>query len=132
MASLKKIINQNTPRSFILAIDLLIALFSFGFANLVAEAITLQDIIFTDTVVAIVFVASLRLVGFLATQSYTDIIRYTSTQDAVRIFFAVAISTFLLLVFEGSYFYFTSQHLIKPVVIIIDAFMLVFFYPHLV
>ncbi len=108
MASLKKIINQNTPRSFILAIDLLIALFSFGFANLVAEAITLQDIIFTDTVVAIVFVASLRLVGFLATQSYTDIIRYTSTQDAVRIFFAVAISTFLLLVFEGSYFYFTT------------------------
>lgn len=127
MSNLKKVINQNTPRSVILVIDLMISLFSFGFANLIAEAISMENIIFVDTVVALVFILSIRLIGFLATQSYTGIIRYTSTQDAVRIFFAVALSTFLLFLFEGAYFYSTDKHLIKPVVIIIDAFMLVFF-----
>lgn len=127
MTNLEGIINQNTPRSVIFVIDLLISIFSFALANLILEAISIQVIVFVDIAFSLVFIISIRLIGLIATRSYTGIIRYTSTQDAVRIFFTVSLSTILLFIFEGTVYYFTGRHLIKPAVIVIDAFILVFF-----
>src|SRR5690606_16113303 len=45
--------------------------------------------------------------------------------DAVRIFFAVLISTVGITLVEGLYLFSTGQHMLQPAVIIIDAFVLI-------
>ncbi len=121
---LKRIAQNNTPRWVVLTIDLLLTAFSFGIASLVADAFSYVNFTALDYIIPLFTVLSFRLFAFVSTKSYTGIIRYTSTQDAVRIFFAVAISTFLTLSLEGVYFIALGKHFLKPGVIIIDAFIL--------
>jgi len=121
---LKRIAQNNTPRWVVLTIDLLLTAFSFGIASLVADAFSYVNFTALDYIIPLFTVLSFRLFAFVSTKSYTGIIRYTSTEDAVRIFFAVAISTFLTLSLEGVYFIALGKHFLKPGVIIIDAFIL--------
>jgi len=121
---LKRITQNNTPRWVVLTIDLLLTAFSFGIASLVADAFSYVNFTALDYIIPLFTVLSFRFFAFVSTKSYTGIIRYTSTQDAVRIFFAVAISTFLILSLEGVYFIALGKHFLKPGVIIIDAFIL--------
>jgi FlaA1/EpsC-like NDP-sugar epimerase len=122
---LKRIAQNNTPRWVVLTIDLLLTAFSFGIASLVADAFSYVNFTALDYIIPLFTVLSFRLFAFVSTKSYTGIIRYTSTEDAVRIFFAVAISTFLTLSLEGVYFIALGKHFLKPGVIIIDAFILI-------
>lgn len=122
---LKRITQNNTPRWVVLTIDLLLTAFSFGIASLVADAFSYVNFTALDYIIPLFTVLSFRFFAFVSTKSYTGIIRYTSTQDAVRIFFAVAISTFLILSLEGVYFIALGKHFLKPGVIIIDAFILI-------
>ncbi|MBT6235703.1 MAG: polysaccharide biosynthesis protein [Bacteroidetes bacterium] len=122
---LKRIAQNNTPRWVVLTIDLLLTAFSFGIASLVADAFSYVNFTALDYIIPLFTVLSFRFFAFVSTKSYTGIIRYTSTQDAVRIFFAVAISTFLTLSLEGVYFIALGKHFLKPGVIIIDAFILI-------
>jgi FlaA1/EpsC-like NDP-sugar epimerase len=69
----------------------------------------------------------LPLDWFWVTKSYTGIIRYTSTQDAVRIFLSIAISTAAILMFDWIYVSILSKIFIDPAVIIVDAFILTVF-----
>ena len=121
---LKRIAQNNTPGWVVLTIDLLLTAFSFGIASLVADAFSYVNFTALDYIIPLFTVLSFRFFAFVSTKSYTGIIRYTSTQDAVRIFFAVAISTFLILSLEGVYFIALGKHFLKPGVIIIDAFIL--------
>lgn len=123
---IKRVAHNNTPRWVVLTIDLLLAAFSFGVASLITDVFTFADFTIGDYLAPLFLVVTFRLVAFLITKSYTGIIRYTSTQDAVRIFFAVAASSLLILTLEGLYFTSTGTHFLKPSVIIIDAFVLVF------
>jgi FlaA1/EpsC-like NDP-sugar epimerase len=122
---LKRIAQNNTPRWVVLTIDLLLTAFSFGIASLVADAFSYVNFTALDYIIPLFTVLSFRFFAFVSTKSYTGIIRYTSTQDAVRIFFAVAISTFLILSLEGVYFIALGKHFLKPGVIVIDAFILI-------
>jgi len=95
---------------------------SFGFACILTEvfikSIELQLFNFLRPLLIILFV---RLIAFRITRSYSGIVRYTSTQDAVRIFLAIALSTAILLTGE-LIFEFNSIHtFINPAVIIIDS-----------
>jgi len=95
---------------------------SFGFACILTEVFTksleLQLFNFLRPLLIILFV---RLIAFRITRSYSGIVRYTSTQDAVRIFLAIALSTAILLTGE-LIFEFNSIHtFINPAVIIIDS-----------
>lgn len=123
---MKRVAQNNTPRWVVLVIDILLAALSFGIASLISNILTSQDFKSSLFIVPLLIVLSLRALAFLATKSYTGIIRYTSTQDAVRIFSAVAASSLLILTLEGIYYYFTGISIIKSAVIIIDAFILVF------
>jgi FlaA1/EpsC-like NDP-sugar epimerase len=122
---LKRIAQNNTPGWVVLTIDLLLTAFSFGIASLVADAFSYVNFTALDYIIPLFTVLSFRFFAFVSTKSYTGIIRYTSTQDAVRIFFAVAISTFLILSLEGVYFIALGKHFLKPGVIVIDAFILI-------
>ncbi len=120
--SIKLVTRNNTPRWVVLIIDLIISGMSFGFACLLTQvfikSLELQLFNFLRPLLIILFV---RLIAFRITRSYTGIVRYTSTQDAVRIFLAIALSTAILLTGE-LIFEFNSIHtFINPAVIIIDG-----------
>lgn len=123
---IKRVAHNNTPRWVVLTIDLLLSSFSFGVASLITDVFTFSSFTIVDYLAPLFLVVSFRLIAFLVTKSYTGIIRYTSTQDAVRIFFAVAASSLLILTSEGLYFASVGSHFLKPSVIIIDAFVLIF------
>ena len=127
--SIKLVTRNNTPRWVVLIIDLIISGMSFGFACILTEvfikSIELQLFNFLRPLLIILFV---RLIAFRITRSYSGIVRYTSTQDAVRIFLAIALSTAILLTGE-LIFEFNSIHtFINPAVIIIDSLIAISLY----
>ncbi len=124
---IKRVALSNTPRWVVLILDLLLSVFSLCLAYLVTEDSLFGNLDLGSYLYLFVIVIIFRLIAFVATKSYTGIIKYTSTQDAVRIFFAVAISTIAILLAEGTSFTYTGIHFIKPEIIIIDAFILIFF-----
>ncbi|MDB9882351.1 polysaccharide biosynthesis protein [Bacteroidia bacterium] len=126
MGQLKDIIRNNTPRWVILGLDLVLSAFSFWLACYIIDAFSFIELKIYDNLFQIFVVLGVRLLAFLITKSYTGILKYTSTQDAVRIFFAVALSTLALLIVEGIFFYINQVHFLKPPVIIIEAFILIF------
>ena len=120
--SIKLFTRQNTPRWVVLIIDLIISGISFGLACLLTEvfikSFELQLFTYLRPLLIILFV---RLIAFRITRSYSGIVRYTSTQDAVRIFFAIALSTAILLTAELIFELNSIQTYINPAVIIIDS-----------
>jgi len=119
---IKLFTRQNTPRWVVLSIDLIISGISFGFACLLTEvfikSLDLQLFTYLRPLLIVLFV---RLIAFQITRSYSGIVRYTSTQDAVRIFFAIALSTAILLTAELIFELNSIQTYINPAVIIIDS-----------
>ena len=125
--SIKHLTHKNTPRWVVLSLDLLLSAFSFGLAYFITEALSFEKTNAASYLFPLSFVLIFRLIAFIATKSYTGIIRYTSTQDAVRISFAVAISTIAILFAEITIYAYQDNHFIQPAIIIIDAFILIFF-----
>ncbi|MGB4081141.1 MAG: polysaccharide biosynthesis protein, partial [Bacteroidia bacterium] len=82
--SIKLVTRNNTPRWVVLIIDLIISGMSFGFACILTEvfikSLELQLFNFLRPLLIILFA---RLIAFRITRSYSGIVRYTSTQDAV-------------------------------------------------
>lgn len=119
---IKLFTRQNTPRWVVLSIDLIISGISFGFACLLTEvfikSLDLQLFTYLRPLLIVLFV---RLIAFQITRSYSGIVRYTSTQDAVRIFFAIALSTAILLTAELIFELNSIRTYINPAVIIIDS-----------
>jgi len=95
---------------------------SFGLACLLTKvfikSFELQLFTYLRPLLIVLFV---RLIAFRITRSYSGIVRYTSTQDAVRIFFAIALSTAILLTAELIFELNSIQTYINPAVIIIDS-----------
>ena len=120
--SIKLVTRNNTPRWVVLIIDLIISGMSFGFACLLTQvfikSLELELFNFLRPLLIILFV---RLFAFWITRSYTGIVRYTSTQDAVRIFLAIALSTAILLTGELIFEFISIYPLIDPALIIIDG-----------
>ena len=120
--SIKLFTRKNTPRWVVLIIDLIISGMSFGLACLLTEvfikSFELQLFTYLRPLLIVLFV---RLIAFRITRSYSGIVRYTSTQDAVRIFFAIALSTAILLTAELIFELNSIQTYINPAVIIIDS-----------
>ena len=95
---------------------------SFGLACLLTKvfikSFELQLFTYLRPLLIVLFV---RFIAFRITRSYSGIVRYTSTQDAVRIFFAIALSTAILLTAELIFELNSIQTYINPAVIIIDS-----------
>lgn len=110
---------KNYPRGFILLVDLLLCFFSFVFSyslqNSVAET-GLENLLY-PTLVVLIF----RLQSFLFTRSYTGIIKFTSTQDGLRIITAFIISSLGIWLASYLYFIYTKEVFIRMSVIVMDS-----------
>ncbi|MFY0643772.1 MAG: polysaccharide biosynthesis protein [Bacteroidia bacterium] len=124
LSNLKKIALQNIPRWVILVVDLGISSFSFILTCYLFEAFRGQEFGVREILNPLFVILLFRTKAFLITKSYTGILKYTSTQDAVRIVSAIFLSTLAMLVVEGLYFYATDLHLLNPGIILVDGFIL--------
>ncbi len=88
------------PRWIILFLDLSIACFSFCLALLVKHNLSISGILFPDLFSHLLFLTIVNLAIFTSIRTYMGIVRYTGFRDALRIFLAVSISSFVLFLFN--------------------------------
>ncbi len=127
ISNLKLITENNAPRWVILVVDILLSFFSFTLALFILGVLHFEQYTFDSYLFSTITVVSIRWVGYWITNSYAGIVRYTSTQDAVRLFVATALSTTGILIFDWIYLSIFNHLIINPSVIIIDSFILLVF-----
>ncbi len=115
---------KTTPRPVIFLMDLFICLFSLGLAYLLRfnfAAIPKSEIDTFSTVFP--FVLTVRGLSYLAAQTYKGIIRYTSSQDAQRIFLVNASGSVLFALSNLVTYHFITSTYIIPYSILVLEFM---------
>ncbi len=116
-------IEKNTSRWFVLFLDsfLCVISFSIAYALLYAQRGELFNLngIINPLIILILF----RLQAFIFTKSYTGIIKYTGTQDAIRITMAIGLSSIAFWLVSYLFLLNTGKVFVSNTVIILDACM---------
>ena len=86
------------PKFIILLLDLGATATALFIAILIQKNVAVQAIDLENLVNSIFFILLINGLVFTTTKSHTGIVRYTGVQDAFRIAFAVALSSFIILV----------------------------------
>lgn len=121
LQNMKIIPTVNTPRWIILMIDMLIVVCSVILAYLLRFNFHIPEVemVMLPTVLAYIFIV--RLISFLIAKTYAGIVRYTSTEDVVRIFVVVFMgSIFFAITNLITYFFINETFFIPFSIIIID------------
>ncbi len=109
------------PRWIIFLLDLVICSASISLAFLIRYNLSFAEISFKDLTGNILILALINTVVFINFRTYAGIIRYTGVQDALRIFYAILVSTsilfFINLVLSNS----RSVYFFSTVTLIINA-----------
>ena len=80
------------PRWIIFCLDLLVCIFSLGFAYFLRYNFNITEINSAEFSRNILLFTLVNSIVFLAVKTYSGIIRYTSAQDSFRILFSIIIS----------------------------------------
>jgi FlaA1/EpsC-like NDP-sugar epimerase len=116
--------SSTMPRWIIFFIDVAICAFSFLFATLLRFNFFFNDPFDITLFYPLPIVLAARVVFMIYFRIYAGIIRHTSLQDAIRVFYTVAFSTVLLGVANAIYtrFIVAGPTLIPISILIIDCF----------
>ncbi len=112
--------NRNTPRSLILSIDVLIVIISILAAYLLRFNFHIPESELILLPKAFIIIVSTRFVTFILSKIFAGIIRYTETQDILRVIYISAIGTLLISAFTLIYHGFFSVYLIPRAVLVIE------------
>jgi FlaA1/EpsC-like NDP-sugar epimerase len=123
---MKLISEKNTPRWIIFFIDALVCFCSLMLAYQLRFNFNVPKLEVHRWQYAIPAVLLARIISFIFFKSFAGIIRYTSTKDALRIFYAVSVSSGLLL--GGNIVSFSIKHvyLVPLSILIIDSITCIF------
>jgi len=121
------IFKRNTPSWIILVIDIVICLFSVILAFLLRFNFSIPPSVKTDLPLVLGIMLSVRLISFLITRSYTGVIRYTSTDDATRIFLVTFFGSICFGLVNVFTYYVYGRIFIIPFSIIIIDFLVTTF-----
>lgn len=112
------------PRWVVLFIDILICAFSFVFATLLRFNFFIDEDVYLDIFYALPLIVAVRVVFMLYFRIYAGIIRHTSLQDTVRVFYTITFSTLVISAINVAYtrIHDDKQVLIPLSIIIIDYF----------
>lgn len=113
----------NVPRWMILFIDLIIVAASVFLGYLVRFNFNIPDEEMADFPIVLAIIAGVRLISFLVARTYAGIIRYTSTQDAVRITLVLFAGSLLFIAGNLVSYYGVNHKYLIPFSIIIFEFM---------
>lgn len=110
-------INRNTPRWFIFLLDVMIVAFSVVLAFMLRFDFTLPEDNTRPLYLLIGIAVLVRGLLFLILGTHSNIVRYTSTRDVVKIFIAIGLGslTFALI---NAFTYFSQEFFLFPISII--------------
>jgi len=118
---------QNIPRWLIYLIDSGIVIFSIFLAYLLRFNFEIPENEIRLLPEVIVFVVVVRAVSFLIARTYAGIIRYTSTEDAVRISLVILAGSLVFVLSNlVSNYVFNFRHLVPYSIIIIEFITVIF------
>lgn len=113
---------SSIPRWVIFAIDIGICVFSYFFATLLRFNFLLEDYFSAEYLNPLPIVIFSRAIFMVNYRVYAGIIRHTTIQDALRVFYTVTYSTVLIALFNIGYKFFNpaGNTLIPLSILIID------------
>lgn len=105
MSFLKRIFpaTNSIPRWVIFFIDLCICAFSYVFATLLRFNFFVEADMFVDYLRPLPLVLGVRIIFMIYFRIYSGIIRHSSIQDALRVFYTLSLSTVILAIINISY-----------------------------
>lgn len=113
-----------TPRWIIFIIDAFLSLFAIGVACLVLANFQLDKIAVEPLVKIVLVVMGVRLVSFIVGRTYSGIIRYTGTEDVLRIFYVLTAGELILLLINAGFFIFDQTFFIPLGFLLIEYMVL--------
>lgn len=113
-----------TPRWIIFAIDVCLSLLSIAIACLVLTNFQLDKIDWNSLMKIMMVVMGVRVVGFILGRTYSGIIRYTGTEDVLRIFYVLTAGELVLLLFNAGFFVFGQTFFIPLGFLLIEYMVL--------
>ena len=122
-----QIFKSRTPRWIIIVIDLFINLFALLFAYIIRFDLDSQSVLIQEEWDKFInylwlFIA-VKFVVFYSFQIHKGLIRYTSTQDLNRIFFAVSTCSLLFISFGIIRYYYLDGYYFMPTSVVIVEFL---------
>ncbi|MCO4818816.1 MAG: polysaccharide biosynthesis protein [Bacteroidetes bacterium] len=121
---LRRIFSRHTPRWIVFNIDLAVVALSFVFSYSIIRNLQFETFTMNELLLPLMLMLLLKALAIVVTKSYKGIVKYTSIQDATRIFLAMTISTFAFVIIRR---YMQSQHDVLIVarrsIIIMDYFI---------
>ncbi|MEZ5196271.1 MAG: nucleoside-diphosphate sugar epimerase/dehydratase [Bacteroidales bacterium] len=116
---------QNMPRWLIFLIDMLIVSGALFLAYMVRFNfhVPADEIRQWPQVFAVVL--GVRAISFIVSKTYAGMIRYTSTEDAIRIFTVVLAGSILFVIINVIFYYLINSRFVIPFSIIVIEFMTV-------
>ena len=113
-----------TPRWIIFILDVCLSLFSIGVACLVLANFQIDKIVLEPLIKIMFIVVGVRMVGFILGKTYSGIIRYTGTEDVLRIFYVLTAGELVLLLFNAGFFIFDQTFFIPLGFLLIEYMVL--------
>ncbi len=112
----------NAPRWLIFSIDIFICVFSFISATLLRFNFFIEDAFNPEYFYTLPLVLAIRILFILYFRIYAGIIRHTSVQDAIRVFYTITFSTIVISIINIIYtkINLDTKALIPVSIIIID------------
>lgn len=120
LSKLSLFAQKRVPRWVILFIDLLICVFSFFSAYLLRFNFSISPKELEEMFRLLPLVLAARALAFFWTKTYTGVVRYTGSQDAIRIFIALAASSSVVSFINFIGLVLENQVLIPSSIIILD------------
>jgi len=117
------ILRKNTPSWVILLIDTIIVFFSIILAYLLRFNFSVPEPDLSSLKVVIPTVVFVRIFTFIIGKTYRGIVRFTSTEDAERIFITILSGSVLFAIYNVVSYYFINQTFLIPYSIIIIDFI---------
>lgn len=113
-----------TPRWIIFAIDVCLSLFAIAVACLVLANFQLDKIAWSPLSKIVLIVIGVRVISFVMGRTYSGIIRYTGTEDVLRIFYVLTAGELVLLLFNAGFFIFDQTFFIPLGFLLIEYMVL--------
>ncbi len=111
------------PRGVVILIDQLLIVFSVGLAYLLRFNFNVEEIRHFSPLLGTVLCVASALLATLITKSYAGIVRYTGTQDILRIVGTELLSLLLVVIFNLVYYYNFQKNVIPYSVVFISFFI---------
>src|SRR5690554_833382 len=116
--------NQNVPRWIIFLIDTLIVCISLFSAYMLRFEFTIPEVEVGPLIFAFPIYMIIRIALFIMGKTYAGIIRFTGTQDSIRLLRTLAIGSAIFAIFNPLKFYFWDGAYFLPYTIIILDFLI--------